>query len=517
MSHAITLYGRLIQNVVDYAIFMLDNEGTIISWNPGAERIKGYSTAEIVGRNFTCFYTPEDRGAGIPQQALKTARTTGRFSTEGWLVRKDGTRFWAGVVIDAIHDDEGALIGFAKITRDLTERREAQLALDASRDQLAQSLKMEAVGQLAGGLAHDFNNLLTGISGSLELIRARLAQGRVAGLDRYVVSAQGASARAAGLTHRLLAFARRQALNPKATNVNRLVASMEDMLQRTVGPAIKVETLLSASLWPTLCDVNQLETAILNLCINARDAMPNGGLMTIETANAWIDDEGARERNVPLGQYTMICVADTGTGMPPEVISRAFDPFFTTKPTGQSSGLGLSMVYGFATQSGGQVRLDSEVGTGTTVRLYLPRHLGEAPAEEAPRQTGPTPRAGVGEAVLVVDDEPSIRMLITEILDDLGYAAIEAADSISGLKVLSSDVRIDLLITDVGLPGGMNGRQMAETARAKRPGLKVLLISGYTGNTAIGNGHLLPGMHLITKPFPMDSLALRIQSIIKEV
>jgi CheY-like chemotaxis protein len=375
---------------------------------------------------------------------------------------------------------------------------------------------MEAIGQLTGGLAHDFNNLLTGISGSLELLRARIAQGRLRDLDRYITSAQSATSRAAALTHRLLAFARRQTLDSRTVDVNRLIAGMEDMLRRTVGPAIELETVLSASLWPTLCDPNQLETAILNLCINARDAMPDGGRLTVETQNSWIDERSAKERDLQSGQYVAICVTDTGSGMTPEVLARAFDPFYTTKPMGQGTGLGLSMVYGFTRQSNGQVRLYSEVGSGTTVRIYLPRHFGEAEAEAEPPQFEAMAHAGAGETVLIVDDEPTVRMLITEVLEELGYAAIEAADSVSGMKVLNSDVRIDLLITDVGLPGGLNGRQMADAARGKRPGLKVLFITGYAENAAIGNGHLQPGMHVLAKPFAMDKLAARIKLIIEQ-
>jgi signal transduction histidine kinase len=284
-------------------------------------------------------------------------------------------------------------------------------------------------------LAHDFNNLLTGITGSLELMKARLAQGRIGDLDRYTAAAQGAASRAAALTHRLLAFARRQPLDPKPTSRNRLIADMEELVRRTVEPEIVVETVLSIGLWPTLCDPNQLENAILNLCINARDAMPKGGRLTIETANTWLDDRGGGERDMQPGQYVAICVTDTGTGMPTEVISRAFDPFFAIKPLGQGTGLGLSMIYGFAKQSGGQVRIYSEEGAGTTMRIYLPRHRGEVDEQVIPPKLSDAPRAQTGETVLIVDDEPTVRMLVTEMLDELGYAAIEAADGTSGLKV----------------------------------------------------------------------------------
>jgi PAS domain S-box-containing protein len=379
---------------------------------------------------------------------------------------------------------------------------------------LRQSQKMDAVGQLTGGLAHDFNNLLTGISGSLELLQIRLAQGRINDLERYIVVAQGASKRAAALTHRLLAFARRQTLDPKPTDVNRLVAGMEELIRRTMGPAVVVEVVAAGGLWATLVDPNQLENALLNLCINARDAMLDGGRLTIETGNRWLDDRAARDRDLPAGQYVSLCVSDTGPGMPPDVIARAFDPFFTTKPPGQGTGLGLSMIYGFVRQSGGQARIYSEPDQGTMVCLYLPRHLGETEDAERLPDLAEAPRAERGETVLVVDDEPAVRMLVTEVLEDLGYVAIEAADGPSGLKLLQSDRRIDLLVSDVGLPGGMNGRQLADAARIGRPALKVLFITGYAENAVVGNGHLEPGMHVLTKPFAMEMLASRIKAII---
>jgi PAS domain S-box-containing protein len=503
----------LVQSVTDYAIFMLDLDGSIANWNAGAERIKGYTAGEIVGQHFSRFYTAEEAAAGVPARALETARREGRYEAEGWRVRKGGCRFWASVVIDAVWD-EGTLVGFAKITRDLTERREAQLQLEQSREQLFQAQKMEAVGHLTSGLAHDFNNLLTGISGSLEILKARVAQGRVAGLDRYITAAQDSAGRAAALTHRLLAFSRRQTLDPKPTSANRLVAEMEELLRRTVGPAIQVETRLAAGLWPILCDPNQLENAILNLCINARDAMPDGGRLLIETANACLREPADVGPDTSPGPYVAIHVTDTGSGMSPEVAARAFDPFFTTKPLGQGTGLGLSMIYGFARQSGGQVRIASQPGAGTTVRIDLPRHWGEAIEEGVEPGSTTAPRAEAGETVLIVDDEPTLRMLVTEVLQDLGYAAIEAADGASGLKVLQSEVRIDLLITDVGLPGGINGRQMADIARQSRPALKVLFVTGYAETAAVSSDQLEPGMHIMTKPFSLEMLGSRIKAII---
>ncbi|MBZ9739761.1 MULTISPECIES: PAS domain-containing sensor histidine kinase [unclassified Mesorhizobium] len=506
----------LVQGVTDYAIYMIDPEGKITNWNTGAERIKGYGAAEILGKHFSIFYTPEDQEAAVPLRVLETARKEGRYEAEGWRVRKDGAMFWANVIVDAIHDDGGELIGFAKITRDLTERLESQRQLEQSREQLFQSQKMEAIGQLTGGLAHDFNNLLTGISGSLDLLKTRLAQGRTDELSRYITSAQGAAKRAASLTHRLLAFARRQTLDPKPTNANDLITGMEEMIRRTIGPTVEMETALAIGLWTTICDPNQLENAILNLCINAKDAMPDGGRLTIETANKWVDDQIAKERDMRPGQYVQVSVSDTGTGMPPDVVARAFDPFFTTKPTGEGTGLGLSMIYGFVRQSNGQVRIYTEVEKGTTVALYLPRHWlsGKTGEDENIMADDPMPR-GLGGTVLVVDDEPLIRMLISEVLEDSGYRIIEAADGASGLKAFRSGEKIDLLVTDVGLPGGMNGRQLADAARELHTGLKILFITGYAENAAVGNGHLAPGMHVLTKPFAMEKLAAKVTDMLK--
>ncbi|WP_018261425.1 PAS domain-containing hybrid sensor histidine kinase/response regulator [Methylobacterium sp. WSM2598] len=418
----------------------------------------------------------------------------------------------------AIGIDNARLFQAAQQAAATLEKRveERTAELQRTEEALRQSQKMEAVGQLTGGLAHDFNNLLTGISGSLELLQTRMAQGRLTDLDRYINAAQGASKRAAALTHRLLAFSRRQTLDPKPTDVNGLIFGMEELIRRTVGPAITIEVVGAAGLWPALVDPPQLENALLNLCINARDAMPEGGRITIETANKWLDDRAARERDLPPGQYLSLCVTDTGTGMTPEVIAKAFDPFFTTKPIGQGTGLGLSMIYGFVRQSGGQVRIYSEVGQGTTMCLYLPRYYGEAEEGDVLAGLSDAPRAEQGETVLIVDDEPSVRMLVTEVLEDLGYTAIEAADGPAGLKVLQSGVRVDLLVTDVGLPGGMNGRQVADAGREVRPGLKVLFITGYAENAAIGNGYLEPGMQVLTKPFVMESLAARIRAMIEE-
>ena len=404
--------------------------------------------------------------------------------------------------------------------RRANETLEARIAertaeLMAVEETLRQAQKMEAVGQLTGGLAHDFNNILAGIGGSVEMMSTRLAQGRIGDLDRYITGAMGAVRRATALTQRLLAFSRRQTLDPKPTDINALINGMLDLINRSVGPNIAVETAGAAGLWTTFIDAGQLENALLNLCINARDAMPDGGRLTIETSNRWMDERAARERDLVPGQYLSLCVSDTGTGMPPDVVARAFDPFFTTKPTGQGTGLGLSMVYGFTGQSGGSTSIYSEVGKGTMICLYLPRHLGEAVEQsELEPANALVPRADHSETILVVDDEPLVRMVAVEQLEELGYTVIEAGDGPSALKILNSNQVVDLLITDVGMPGGMNGRQLADAARTTRPELEVLFITGYAENAVLNHGHLDHGMHVMTKPFQMDVFARRVKGLI---
>ena len=379
---------------------------------------------------------------------------------------------------------------------------------------LRQSNKMEAIGQLTGGIAHDFNNMLAGISGSLELIRTRAAQGRPAEFGRYIETALASTNRAAALTHRLLAFARRQTLDPKPTNLNQLVDGMEELFSRTVGPSIQIEIKLANELWATLCDPHQLESALLNLVINARDAMPHGGQLVIETADTTIPDRRRVPRDVPLnnlppGDYVALSVIDTGTGMAPEVLARAFDPFFTTKPLGQGTGLGLSMIHGFVEQSGGQVHLHSKQGKGARVTIYLPRHLGAAHGKaESGVAAAPS---GASAVVLVVGDEPPVRMVVVDVLSDLGYTVLEAGDGRAGLSILESTARVDLLLTDVGLPGGMNGRQLADASRQRRPDLKVLFMTGYADSVVVGKGSLEGGMQVMTKPFALDALAARVQ------
>jgi len=403
----------------------------------------------------------------------------------------------------------------AALNADLEVRVEERTkALMQAEEALRHSQKLEAVGQLTGGIAHDFNNLLAGISGSVELAKMRLAQARTADVDRYLAGAQGAVERAAALTQRLLAFSRRQTLDPKTSDLNRIVADMEDLIARSVGPAVSMETAAAHDLWKTFVDVGQLENALLNLCLNARDAMPDGGKLTIETSNRALDNKTAKGLGLPTGEYVSLCVSDTGTGMSREVIARAFDPFYTTKPTGQGTGLGLSMVYGFAGQSDGTVSITSKVGQGSTICILLPRHFGDGDAEEHSTREAQLPRAAHDDTVLLVDDEPLVRMVAVEILEDLGYNVLEAEDGPTAMKILQSRKDINLLVSDVGLPNGMNGRQLADAARIIRPELKVLFVTGYAENAVLNHGHLERNMQVMTKPFSGETLARRVKELV---
>ena len=483
-------------------------DATITAVNPAWTTLFGWAEDELLLRPFLDLVHPDDiertlAAAGDLSDGRRILRFENRYRA------KDGTYRW----LSWTAVPNSGLIH--AVGRDVSAEKAAEEELGRTQEALRQSQKMEAVGQLTGGLAHDFNNLLAGISGSLEMMQSRIAQGRVSDVERYMVAAQGAAKRAAALTHRLLAFSRRQTLDPKPTSINALIMGMEDLVRRTVGPAIAVESVAAGGVWPILVDPNQLENALLNLCINARDVMPDGGNITIETANRWLDERAARERDLAPGQYVSMCVSDNGTGMTSDIVERAFDPFFTTKPIGVGTGLGLSMIYGFARQSGGQVRIYSEVGKGTMVCVYLPRHLGEAEVDETRSEAAPALQAESGATVLVVDDEPLVRMLVVDLLEDNGYVAIEAGDGPQALKVLRSEARIDLLITDVGLPNGMNGRQVADAARELRPGLKVLFVTGYAENAVLNHGHLEPGMQIVTKPFQMEELGRRISRMIE--
>jgi PAS domain S-box-containing protein len=621
----------LVSNVTDYAIFMLDPKGRITNWNTGAERIKGYRADEIIGQHFSRFYTEEERRLGKPAIALATALREGHYVAEGWRVRKDGSRFWASVAIDPVFDD-GALVGFAKITRDVSERRQAEAALiesdelargiidsaldgfaqldDAGRivrwnpqaeamfgwsreevrgqmlaillgppgeperlaaelkpgatrgsrrgitrqtemvnrvgvripvelsvsaltvrgksrtnvfirdlsekiqieAQLRQAQKMEAVGQLTGGLAHDFNNLLQGIIGSLDLIQLQAGAGDISNVERFVQGALNSANRAAAMTHRLLAFSRRQPLDPRPVAANPLMLSMAELLRRTVGESVTLTFDLAPDLWLTLCDPNQLESALLNLTINARDAMPEGGNLLIRSSN--VDEAAIANDNwseAGSGQYICIEVADEGVGMSAEVMEHAFEPFFTTKPAGQGTGLGLSMIYGFARQSNGYCDIRSEPGQGTSIRLYLPRHV-DAPQEEAGQADAVPHGLSNGELVLVVEDEKVVRHVVVEVLNQLGYAVLEADDADAALAAIESRGNLHMLISDIGLPG-MNGRQLADLLRERQPDLKVLLMTGYAADASLTTGFPV-GMELITKPFTVNALADRLRRML---
>jgi PAS domain S-box-containing protein len=499
----------LVEGVTDYAIFMLNPNGNIVNWNPGAERIKGYAREEIVGQHFSRFYTQEDRDIGVPQKALALAAATGKFEAEGWRVRKDGSRFWASVVINAIKGEDGRILGFAKITRDLTERRAAD-------ERAAQAQKMEAIGQLTGGVAHDFNNLLTIITGNLETLQRNL---RAPALDverlrRSTDSAIRGARRAETLTQRLLAFSRQQPLDPKPLDLARLVTAMSDLLRRSLGEQITVETVLGGGVWRAHADPNQLELAILNLAVNGRDAMPSGGTLTIETANVYLDDNyAATQSEVLPGQYVMLAVSDNGCGMTPEVKAKAFDPFFTTKDVGHGTGLGLSQVYGFVKQSRGHVKIYSEVGEGSTIKLYLPRAHSSAAREEDDVAEMLSPGSD-GESILVVEDDADVRSYTCETLRELGYTVVEAENGAAGLNALEKNPEIRVLFTDIGLPGGMNGRQLAEEALKRHSKLKVLFTTGYARNAIVHEGRLDPGVELITKPFTQVALSTKLRDIL---
>jgi PAS domain S-box-containing protein len=475
--------------------------------NPAATAILGWSQAELLAMPIADLWHPDDAEETLMhRERLKRGGPTERFQNR--YRHKDGSYRWLAW---SSTGEQGRIYA---VGRDITADKAATETLRRTEEQLRQAQKMEAVGQLTGGIAHDFNNLLTGVIGSLDLMQKRIAQGRLADVERYQTLAMNSAKRAAALTHRLLAFARRQPLDPRPVNVRQLVQSIEELLRRTIGEAIQLDIVAAEGLWSTFCDPHQLESSLLNLVINARDAMPDGGTLRIEIANSHIDAALAGElRDIGPGAYVCLCVTDSGVGMSPAVRARAFDPFFTTKPLGQGTGLGLSMVYGFARQSEGHVHIDSEAGLGATVKLYLPRYRGAMEDAGAASSAADPRRAEDGETVLVIEDEASVRELVIDVLNDLGYRALEAGDGPSGLKILQSLDRIDLLVTDVGLPG-MNGRQVAEAAREHRPGLKILFITGYAENTAMANGFLSPGMEMVTKPFAIDALASRIRDMI---
>ena len=506
-------YRQLIEAVTDYAIFQLDSNGLISTWNPGAERIKGYRAEEIIGSHFSCFYTAEDQKAGLPAKVLETARREGRYEAEAWRVRKDGSRLFASVVIDPIRSDDGEVIGFAKVTRDITEKHEVQTALKEAQEQLAASQKMEAVGQLSGGIAHDFNNLMMIVLGNLEAIKRNTSDLAITHphLERNLNNAMRGAQRAASLTSRLLAFSRRQPLDPKPLDVNKFLAGSAEFLQRSLGELVEMEVVGAAGLWDIEVDTNQLETALVNVAVNARDAMPNGGRLTIEAANTYLD--AAYCQSIPElspGQFVAICITDTGEGMDTDVVSRAFEPFFTTKEVGHGTGLGLSQVYGFVKQSGGHTKLYSELGHGTTVKLYFPRFKGECAEDEieAPEILA---QGDQGKTILLVEDDKDVRTYLTGALRDLRYRVLAAANANIALRLLAEEnLRIDILLTDIVMPG-INGRELGQKALQIRPRLKVLYMTGYARNAVVRDGRLDRDVDLLQKPISTQVLATRLR------
>jgi PAS domain S-box-containing protein len=489
----------LVQGVTDYAIYMLDREGRVSNWNAGAERIKGYRPEEIIGEHFSRFYSPEDRAAGLPQRGLATAMREGRFEKEGWRVRKDGSRFYAHVIIDAIKGDDGEVIGFAKITRDITERREAQRELELAREALFQSQKMEAIGQLTGGIAHDFNNLLMAVLGSLELLRKRMPPDpRLTPLIDNAV--QGAE-RGAALTQRMLAFARKQELKLEPVRLNELVASMTGLLQPSLGPGIVIETDLPDDLPAVQSDPSQLEVALLNLAVNARDAMGENGAIRFTARPETVAT--VQHGGLAPGNYVHLAVSDTGEGMDAETLARATEPFFTTKGVGKGTGLGLAMVHGVAAQSGGQLRLSSKPGEGTTAELWLPVGGQAAKADAAPAAApeAPTPRL----KVLAVDDDNLVLVNTAYMLEDLGHTVVQAGSGAEALEILGAGEPFDLIVTDQAMPQ-MTGLQLAEHVAAGWPGLPLVLATGYAEVSPDAD----PGLARLAKPFTQKDLAVAI-------
>lgn len=483
----------LVEGVADYALYMLDPMGVVTSWNIGGERIKGYSPAEIIGQHFSRFYTDVDRANGKPLRALRIAREQGRYEEEGWRVRKDGTFFWASVIIDPIYED-GRLVGFAKITRDITERREAQLKLEQMHKQLAESQKLEALGQLTGGVAHDFNNLLMIISGSVHTLRK--AVGDDPKCQRALSAIEGATKRGASLTSQLLTFARRQSVNPQAIDVAERVGAVREVLDAAVGSAVTLQLDVKPGVWPVMVDVTEFETALVNLVINARDAMPGGGVITVSVRND-VTREAETNRDVAIS------VEDTGTGIAPDILGKIFDPFFTTKPIGKGTGLGLSQVHGFAHQAGGTVRVASELGKGTKITILLPRK------EAAPAVQGPNIVAANGSGtVLLVEDNPEVAAVSAGLLEQLGYTVRKVANAEAALRELELD-GIDLVFSDIVMPGKMDGLGLARHLKAVRPALPILLTSGYSDAALNVRGDF----PILRKPYEIHELSQAIAKL----
>jgi PAS domain S-box-containing protein len=496
----------LVGGVTDHALYMLDPNGVITSWNAGAQRIKGYVADEIIGQHFSKFYTDADRWAGLPTRALNTAAELGMYESEGWRLRKDGGLFWAAVSIQAIHDEYGALAGFAKITRNATERRQAQLDLEKAQERLAQAQKMEALGQLTGGVAHDFNNLLMIVSGHSDLLRRRSAHDPV-GLKS--VEAIGlAVRRGETLTRQLLSFARRQRLNPQAINLGDRLAGFAQMLASSLGGAMNLQVSAAPDAWPVKADPGELELALVNIAVNARDAMPGGGTLTLSAENRTIV-RGELEADVE-GDFVVLTASDTGVGIPEDILPKVFDPFFSTKQTGKGTGLGLSQVYGFAHQSGGAVAISSRVGEGTNISLFLPR-AASTPVSE--RQGGePAPEAVGAGRVLVVEDNPEVAAVTCALLEQLGYQTAMAHSAETALEQLDRDGEWDLVFSDIVMAGAMDGLGLARTLRDRRPGLPVLLATGYTNAAESARGDFA----ILRKPYQLGELGAAAARLIRQ-
>jgi PAS domain S-box-containing protein len=488
----------LVQGVTDYAIFMLDPKGHVASWNAGAERIKGYSADEIMGEHFSRFYAPEDREAGIPDKALETARETGRYESEGWRVRQDGSRFWANAVIDAVHDEDGKLIGFAKITRDMTEKREAQLRLQESREQLFRAQKMEALGQLTGGLAHDFNNLLTAILGACDLALRNV--GDEERLRRMLDGIRSSAQRGASITKQLLAFARAQQLEIKTIDLRTFLPDVTTLMRPSVRSNIELIIQVSDNVWNIDADAGALELALLNLAFNARDAMKEGGTLKITASNELLKGKPEDLR----GEYVALRVADTGEGMTQELMDRVFEPFFTTKAFGEGTGLGLSQVFGFAKQIGGAVTVESQTGKGSTFTLYLPASRGAVSGEA--KLSG----AKALGRVLIVEDDNFVAELAAGMVNELGFESVITHSAREALERLSGEQRPTLVFTDIVMPGGISGIELADRVRSRFPELPVLLTTGYSEHVADAHG-----FPVLQKPYDMEALASALSKVLK--
>jgi PAS domain S-box-containing protein len=495
-------FRALVAGVTDYALYMLSPTGVVSSWNAGAERIKGYAADEIIGRNFSQFYTPEDRKAGLPNRTLAIAAATGRFEAEAWRMRKDGSLFWANVVVDAIRDEFGKLVGFAKITRDITEKRNAQEALERAHEQLAQAQKMEALGQLTGGVAHDFNNLLMVVSGQAQsLLRRTTDQKNIRSLQAILTAAS----RGEALTRQLLTFSRRQTQNPRTVHLGQTVAAFHDVLASSARGKIDLRIDIPQDAWPVSIDIPEFELALVNLVVNARDAMPEGGSITVSAENVTL--RGTETVDSLKGEFAALTINDTGAGIPPEVLPKIFEPFFTTKSPDKGTGLGLSQAYGFVQQSGGGIAVRSQVGQGTRVTLYLPRSHAAVTAV-IPETT--TQSYGEGQTILVVEDNPDVKTVATTLLEQLNYRTVAVDDAKSALDFLAAGKFVDMVFSDVMLPGDLDGLGLAKTIGKRYPQIPVLLTSGYA--KALNGQH---GMPILRKPYQISALAEAVRSTLE--